>query len=447
MNHNQDGEVVLGLEQPLHSSNTPPPTISFGNILQKFPEFLLHILPYIPDRIIWNSIASSNKKIYGKTKDEEAYQPPWPINFKLRIPGYSHDKIHSPVWSPDGTQIACFGELYDSECTTIVIFDQRRGLLHFHRHGDDDNDENNEIGWCVYEQGCHYMMDVRFSPDGSFLVSAGEDGLIKIWNYNSTDGYYQQLQEWNVIQETNTPIRYIRFYIDVSPCSRYVAILSDRHVLLKDVQNNGKTIKSVLLPEYKLGKQIMFSSIDSHHSIFIRSENVDGNGHTINIWRPRDDLFTILEHPNTRYVDNDFALSRDNSMVAICATEDGQSRVMLYYFNKSATNSKLSLKQSLSGHRFPSIRFTPDGKYLSYLNENRLLVFFSLITGSEITDQMNLSYSKKDDKISLTRVTRLTRFDFSPVGCGQRFLVQERAGTSNACYIASFWESGLVQNN
>ena len=117
---------------------------------------------------------------------------------------------------------------------------------------------------------------------------------------------------------------------------------------------------------------------------------------------------------------------------------------MLYYLDNSATDSKSSLKQSFSGYLFPSIRFTPDGKYLSYLNENGLLVFFSLIIGSEITDQMNLSYSKKDKKMSLTRVTW---FDFPPVGCGQRFLVQEIAGTSRVFYIASFWQSGLVQNN
>ena len=42
---------------------------------------------------------------------------------------------------------------------------------------------------------------------------------------------------------------------------------------------------------------------------------------------------------------------------------------------------------------------------------------------------------------------RLTRLDFPPVGCGQRSLVQEKAGLSSVCYIASFWESGLVQNN
>ena len=57
----------------------PPPLVllSFGNILNTFPEFLLQVLPYIADRIVWNSIVSSNKNIYKKTKENvETYLPP-----------------------------------------------------------------------------------------------------------------------------------------------------------------------------------------------------------------------------------------------------------------------------------------------------------------------------------------------------------------------------------
>ena len=107
-----------------HPSTPPLPLplvlLSFGNILTKFPEFLLQVLPYIADRIVWNSIASSNKMIYENSK-HEAYQPPWPINFKLCIPGDGPHKIYSPVWSPDGTQIACFFK-YGSEGYRIIIF-------------------------------------------------------------------------------------------------------------------------------------------------------------------------------------------------------------------------------------------------------------------------------------------------------------------------------------
>ena len=45
--------------------------LSFGNILEKSPEFLIYVLRYIPDRIVWNSIVSSYKKIYKKIEEEQ----------------------------------------------------------------------------------------------------------------------------------------------------------------------------------------------------------------------------------------------------------------------------------------------------------------------------------------------------------------------------------------
>ena len=428
--HNQD-------EIRDHPS-TPPPPIYFGNVLTKFPsELLLQLLPYIADRIVWNSIASSNKDIYEKSK-QEAYQPPWPINFKLCIPGDGPHKIYSPVWSPDGTQIACFVK-YGSEGYRIVIFDQRRGLLQFHRHGDDV--DNSDIGWIPHEASIH-LPNLKFSSDGNYLLSCnhvddGDDEIVKIWDYNTT-GYYQQLQEWNVGREINRP-RIDRNIIDISPCSRYVVVLSNRHVLLKDVQNNGKTIKSMLLPEMEKGRQIIFSSFDGHHSIFIRSQHLRNKKSTIRIWRPFDDFRTFLKHTKKKrqHLDIDFAVSRDNSMIAICITEEGKDRTMIYNLN-----STLSLKQSFSGllmRYWSSIQFTPDGKYLSYCNQNGVVVFFNLITGNEVTDQMNLSYSTWDNKC-------LTVFGFSPVGCGPRFLIKDKA--YGGCYITSFWENGsTVQNN
>ena len=78
--HNQE-EIKA---EPTPTSPPPMVMLSFGNILEKFPEFLLQVLSYIPDRIVWNSIASSHKKIYEKSK-QEAYLPPWPKNFKSRL--------------------------------------------------------------------------------------------------------------------------------------------------------------------------------------------------------------------------------------------------------------------------------------------------------------------------------------------------------------------------
>ena len=164
--HNQD-------EKKAESSPTPPPPmvlLSFGSILEKFPEFLLQVLSYIPDRIVWNSIASSHKKIYEKSK-QEAYLPPWPTNFRLHVPRYNLKEIHFPVWSPDGTQIAC--STYDrTDGYRIVIFDQRRGLLRFRHHGDEIYNNNvNKIGWIAHEEEFSESLDLKFFGHGGRYAS------------------------------------------------------------------------------------------------------------------------------------------------------------------------------------------------------------------------------------------------------------------------------------
>jgi WD40 repeat protein len=438
--HNNQDEIM-------NHPPTPPLSlvISFGNILTKFPEFLLQVLPYIADRIIWNSIASSNKIVYKKTKED---LPPWPINFKLCVPGYCVlFNFSNPVWSPDGTQIACIaGD--DNHKTSygyrIVIFDQRRGLLRFRRHGDESNNNNNngnEIGWIAHEDNFE-IPNLKFSPDGSFLVSVSRnDGQVKIWDYNTT-GYYLQLQEWNINEEldADSSCEYIK--IDVSPCSRYVAILSGRHVLLKDVQNNGKTIKSALLPEDEHGCQVMFSTIDGRHSIFI---SISAWGKNLKIWCPYDiddegddpdtnaSLTTILEPSDVLH----FAMSHDKSMLAIYTEEEDDDKVMLYYVNndnKSTTRSRLALKHSFPGV-CSSIRFTPDDNYI-YTNLNRL-AFWNITTGREITDNIIIKYNK-NKKVRVV--------DFSPAGSGRRVLVQDRpGGDDKGYYIASFWESKVYK--
>ncbi|OEU11383.1 hypothetical protein FRACYDRAFT_245843 [Fragilariopsis cylindrus CCMP1102] len=435
-------------------SPTPPPPmvlLSFGNILEKFPEFLLQVLSYIPDRIVWNSIASSHKKIYEKSK-QEAYPPPWPANFKLYVPGNNYyEEMYHPVWSPDGTQIACSTRNLANE-HRIVIFDQRRGLLRFRHHGDEINDNNvNEIGWIAHEE-TYVGLDLKFSPDGSFLISAC-DSSVKIWDYDSTDGYYRQLQDWNIYQEFGREYRHVT-RTDVSPCCRYVAILYGMSVLLKDVQN-GKTITSLLLPENEVGMQLIFSNIDDRSSILFRSWDDESGGYIIRIWRPYaivDDenmmegslelpissssttasLITIWENYGAVFEYHDFALSHDSSMIAIFAN----GKVMLYSIDNG---SKLILKQSFSGWNHTKFKFTPGDKYITYFNgSNNGLGFWNVNTGRDITDPINVTktkpYSKNEGDIFLIV------YAFAPAGSTssqQRVLVKDNAGRY---YITSFWE-------
>jgi hypothetical protein len=415
----------------------------------------------------------------------KTYPPPWPRNFKLQLrdlPG-SYKLCNPGIWSPCGTQIACNTADYENHLHGIVIFDQRYGLLRFRRHGDDDNsnsnsninsnnnnnnNNNNEINWIVQYQTCYNIPDLKFSPDGSFLVSAGVTcshyGFVIIWNYNITndDGGcdYKKLQEWNIIQELGD-VEFRMIKIDVSPCSRYVAVLAESNVLLKDVQNNGKTIKSLLLPENEVGMQIIFSTTDGHRSIFIRISNIYSNRETIKIWRPYDDvvdehspdttvsLITILDHSSKRSFYEEyyeFALSRDNSMLALYDGEqqvyDGEQKVckvMLYSIDNN--NKSTALIQSFPA-RCTSIRFTPDDKYISYNNQNGLLAFWDITTGREITDKMNITYNKHNNNNKNEDNIHLV--DFSPTGSGQRILVKDTSYTfkdDHGFFTASYWES------
>ena len=442
--------IIQDLDEIMDHPSTPPlppplVLLSFGNILNTFPEFLLQVLPYIADRIVWNSIASSDKMMYNKTRKD---LPPWPKNFKLCVPGCDISYERPPVWSPDGTQVACIVGDHKSISSSrrvrydkIVIFDRRCGLLRFRRHG--DSVDNSDIGWIPHEQ-FKDIPNLKFSPDGSFLLSwsqeirddgadDGDNGIVKIWDYNTT-GYYLQLQEWNISQELDEDISFA-FEIDISPCSRYVVVLLESHILLKDVQNNGKTIKSVLLPENEYGHQVIFSAIDGHDFIFIGAWDEENCSDIIKIWYFDDEgdgpnantsLITILRSCQF----DDLVLSHDKSMIATTIYEGGENRnkVLLYSIengNTSATRTKLILKHSFSA-RCSSIRFTPDDNYIVYENQNGL-AFWNITTGRESTDNINIPYYYENKIIGV--------IDFSPAGGGQRLIVRDYTG---GYYIASF---------
>ena len=148
---NQKRTIVYGDSS---SSTTVPvvPALSLRNILLYFPDLLTQMLPYVADRTIFNSIASSNKDMYTKSK---SVLPPWPIDYTLLSPR------GPPTWSPCGTRIACA-----INSSNIVIVDQRRGPLRNNGH--------------INAHGGFYINDLKFSPNGKFLVSTGYDGSVKL---------------------------------------------------------------------------------------------------------------------------------------------------------------------------------------------------------------------------------------------------------------------------
>ena len=243
-----------------------PPALSSGNILDKFPDLLSYVLPFIADRTVWNSIASSHKDMHEKSK---LILPPWPLCYKIKRGGCLWS------WSPCGTRIA-----YHTLSSNIEIVDQRHGP--FRSNGNN----NNDIGWIAH--GDDFISDLKFSPDGSFLVSIGYDGFIRLWD--NVTGNYEQLQEWNiyeeVVEELNINFK-ITSKVSVSDCNKYIVAALGTCVILKNIENGGKTKSSIVpyAPNEKIYNITTRFSSDGR-AVFICSNFVHYDNASIKVWRP-----------------------------------------------------------------------------------------------------------------------------------------------------------------
>ena len=275
-----------------------------------------------------NALASLNKAIYQSSK---LIMPPWPIDYKLLHPDGSLrlGDASAPVFSPDGTQIAFFvnRKFENGEVKLkIAVFDQRRGLLRFYVRTHQTTDEdNNEIdsGWFsgrsvipdnVHGSGAH-KMHLTFCEN--YLISAGDNGVVKIWDYNEIAAsgdfnYVKLVQEFSVF---GGRVRQSISIVDIlTTCgNRFVAVgyatgaaRSNFHIILKDIHNNDeKAIKSLELSESGYHGLIAFTTriIDGHPSILFYFRDIDGNS-SVRIWRPYNGklLDAILEVPDVDIV-------------------------------------------------------------------------------------------------------------------------------------------------
>lgn len=306
------------------------PALSLGIILKEFPDFLFCILPYIADRVIFNSIAGSNKNIYNQSK---LILPPWPTYYILPF-------SHLWAWSPCGTRLACNYPNANNHYINgnIKIVDQRLGPVVL------INENNNRPNPNYNNQ----IIDLKYSPDGSFLVSAHADLFIKLWD--NVTGNYEQLQEWNMREDFADEFNNGIPKVSITPCSKYIMVSLGACAFMKDVSNAGKTIKS-LIPPPGFG----FSSVDYVAFICCREQN---RGLAIKIWRPYLDI-ELDGHKSFTHT-----LSHDHTMVTIYDHHRRVGSVWSIAMGQTYITQKLIVP---TNKRF---FFTSDGKYIFRAPQN-----------------------------------------------------------------------------
>jgi DNA-binding beta-propeller fold protein YncE len=186
-----------------------------------------------------------------------------------------------------------------------------------------------------------------------------------------------------------------------------------------------------------INEQIMFSTtviVDHNCSILILQG--DDETFVINIWSPflidadnTASLITILERPRFVWGELNVDLSHDRSMIALYDHKEEDrisagNNLLIYSIDNDTKSVTLIHSISVMHYNEQSIRFTPDDKYLCYVDSFRLK-FLDLTTGRETTEKMKTTYNKID---------KIGPVCFSPAGTGQHLLVKEKGGYCIASY-------------
>ena len=346
--YSSDNSLPLSLSTP--EVQVDPSALSFGTIVNVFPDFLSCVLPYIADRVVWNSIAGSNKDIHDKSK---AILPPWPLYYEVP----SHNCV---AWSPCGTRIA-----YVVRRSSIAIIDQRVGPLRNNGH--------------INARPGKTITDLKYSLNGRFLVSTGNDGFVRLWD--SVTGNYALLQEWNIQEETAISSGYLK--VSISACSKYIAVSSRTCVFFKDIENDGNTIKSFISSYENMFyiENVIFSSYD--RAIFIGCKR--DNDVFIKVWRPYLDdddenlLITLTKKQDSGVqfpAYNTSKFSHDNSMIAVRDSLKNEGTV----WSLNTDHKCLTKKFDFQGNA--GLHFTPDGKYIVVNKYNGRPTLWSIAEGT-----------------------------------------------------------------
>lgn len=208
---------------------------------------------------------------------------------------------------------------------------------------------------------------VTFSPDGSLVATATDDGTVRLWSArNGTN-----------IRTLEAPIGDPRYrpHAVFSPDGRIVAVsYKNAQVWLWDVQA-GEVIHK-LEGFYIPVVQMLFS----HDGQFLVTGYHDSE---IRIWNVRTGEREALRSVNERAGINSMALSRDGEIIAVGllhrATDKAHS-IKIWHMNTWKVIQSITVPE----RSVEEMVFSPDGRLLATWDYNKSLRFWDLSTGEMV---------------------------------------------------------------
>ncbi|KIJ29374.1 hypothetical protein M422DRAFT_784280 [Sphaerobolus stellatus SS14] len=220
------------------------------------------------------------------------------------------------------------------------------------------------------------VRSVAFSPDGSFIASASDDGTVQIWNVATGE----TLKE---LKGHKYSVRCVAF----SPDGLFIASASDDGTVRIWNVAMGETLK-----EHKGHEKMVTSVAFSPDGSFIASASDD---ETVRIWNVATGE-TLKELKGHKGSVRSVAFSPDGSFIA-SASDDETVRIW-----NVATGETL---KELKGHEniVRSVAFSPDGSFIVSASHDETVRIWNVATGETLKEL-------KGDKYPVTSVA------FSPDG-------------------------------
>jgi WD40 repeat protein len=311
----------------------------------------------------------------------------WDIPSGKKVTCGNTHGAHATAFSPDGSLLAVGGnysELYIYNAHTGEVFWD----LTFVGHADSVLDH------------------VEFTPDGQFLLSSSDNGMLRVWNlknktaqalfcftskYERRNGFKEYLRAWRALAGNEPPDKVQTFVVfekpiemlyqfSIHPDGKSVAIaLGTSDVLLLELAT-GKVLKTFHTSQLcnlsvrfsQDGKLLAVGGGDAEH---------DTKKCTVEVWDVAA-ATRLVTCPGHRHSVLHMAFSPDNKLIVSGGTIDG-----VRIWDVATGKQKFALQQGKEDGRNDGVAFLPSGKaFLTLLGrEHEPVRFWDAETGKPLS--------------------------------------------------------------